>query len=78
MSILGNILLSPVKFPIFIAKKVSEIAMKEIFNEEKIREDLKKLYTQLEKGEISEEEFESLEEGLVGLLEEAIANKQGT
>ena len=78
MSILGDILLSPVKFPIFIAKKVREIAMDELFNEEKIREDLKELYTQLEKGEISEEEFESREEEMVDLLEEIMANKQGT
>ncbi len=78
MSILGDILLSPIKLPIFIAKKVNEIAMGEIFNEEKIREDLKELYTQLEKGEITEEEFESREEELVDLLEEVIANKQGT
>ncbi|MBD3182397.1 gas vesicle protein GvpG [Candidatus Poribacteria bacterium] len=77
MGILDNILLAPIKLPVFIAKKIDEMAKEELFNEDKIREDLRNLYLQLEKGEISEEEFEEKEEELVDILEEIAAQKGG-
>jgi len=53
-----------------IGKKLHEMAMEEFLDEDRVREELKELYVLLEAGKISEEEFESREEELVGRLEE--------
>ena len=75
MGILGSILLAPIKGPYWIAKKVHEMAMEELLDEDKVREELKELYVLLEAGKISEEEFERQEEELVGRLEEIMSYK---
>lgn len=77
MGLLTDILLAPVKCPYLIAKKVHEMAMEELLDEEGIREELKELYVSLETGKISEEEFERREEELVDLLEEIMSYKGG-
>jgi uncharacterized membrane protein len=53
-----------------LGKKIHEMAMEEFLDEDRVREELKELYVLLEAGKISEEEFESREEELVGRLEE--------
>jgi len=53
-----------------LGKKIHEMAMEEFLDEDRVREELKELYVLLEAGKISEEEFESREEELVGCLEE--------
>lgn len=70
MGLLGSILLAPVKGPYWIAKKVHDMAMDEFLDEDGAREELKELYTSLETGKISEEEFDRREVELVERLEE--------
>jgi hypothetical protein len=72
MGLLDSILLAPVKGPYWIAKKVHEMAMEELLDEDSAREELKELYTLLETGKIGEEEFEHREEELVERMEEVL------
>ena len=53
-----------------LGKKLHEMAMEELLDEDKVRADLKELYVLLEAGKISDEEFELREEELVVRLEE--------
>jgi uncharacterized membrane protein len=53
-----------------LGEKIHEMAMEEFLDEDRVREELKELYVLLEAGKISEDEFESKEEELVGRLEE--------
>lgn len=70
MGLLDSILLAPVKSVYLIGKKIHEMAVDELLDEDGVREELKELYTLLETGKISEEEFERREEELVECLEE--------
>jgi len=70
MGLLVSILLAPVKLPYFIGKKVHEMAMEELLDEDGVREELRELYMLLETSKISEEEFEQREEELVERMEE--------
>jgi len=53
-----------------LGKKLHEMAMEELLDEDKVRADLKELYVLFETGKISDEEFEIREEELVARLEE--------
>lgn len=53
-----------------LGKKIHEVAMEELLDEDRVRDELKELYVLLEAGKISEKEFETREEELVGRLEE--------
>ncbi|MBI4530708.1 MAG: gas vesicle protein GvpG [Candidatus Latescibacteria bacterium] len=75
--LLDDILLAPVKGLHFIAEKVRDAAMEELLDEEGVRRELRELYTLLESGEISEEEFEEGEGELIERLEEIEAYKDG-
>lgn len=70
MILLDSILLAPVKGVCLLGKKVYEMGMEELLDEDSIREDLRELYALLEAGKISEEEFERREEDLVEYIEE--------
>lgn len=72
--LLDDILLAPAKAVHFIAKKVFDLAMEE--RKEGVRQELRELHQMLERGEISEEEFEEREEKLVGWLEEIEISKE--
>ena len=76
MGLLSSILLAPVKGPCWIAKKVHDMAMDELLDEDGTREELKELYTSLETGKISEEEFDRREVELVERIEEIGSYKQ--
>jgi len=75
MMILDSILLAPIKGVYLLGKKLHEMAIDELLDEDKVRADLKELYVLLESGKISEEEFELREEVLVGQLEEIELHK---
>lgn len=77
MGLLSSILLGPIKIPYFIAKKAHDMAMEELLDEDKVREELRELYMLLETEKISEEEFERQEQELVEQLEEIAAYKAG-
>lgn len=75
--LLDDILLAPIKGTLFIAGKIHDLAMEEFLDEEGTRQELRELYALIEKGEISEEEFEEREEELVEWLEQIEAYKEG-
>lgn len=76
MGLLDSILLAPIKGVCFIGRKIHEMAMEELLDEEKVREELKALYVLFETGKISMKEFERREEELVDLVEEIMAYKE--
>lgn len=67
--IIDNILLSPLKFTVWIAAKLRDSAYQEMTDESRVHEELLALQMRYEMGEISEEEYEKQEAGLMDRLE---------
>ncbi|MBL7176146.1 MAG: gas vesicle protein GvpG [Desulfobacteraceae bacterium] len=67
--IIDDILLSPIKFTMWIGKKLEEIAHAELTDESKIHEELLDLQMRYEIGEVSEETYEKEEAMLMERLE---------
>ena len=70
MFLLDDILLSPVKGLYHIFKVIHDQAEEELYNPDKLKEDLMKLQLQLEMDEISEEEYDELEEDILARMAE--------
>ena len=68
--ILDDILFAPIKFPVWVSKKLAESAEKERTDDSRIYEDLLDLQMRYELGEISDEEYEKQESMLMEKLEE--------
>lgn len=78
--LLDDLLLAPLKGVVWLAEKIKEQAEGEFLNEEGVRRELRELYLLLEKGKISEEEFNDQEEQLVErmeAIEEYKKNREG-
>lgn len=76
MLILNGFLLSlPVKGLIGIFKRIAEMAEAELTDESKIREELLQLENLYENGQITEEEYQDREAGLIERLNMAQENK---
>ncbi|NTV67159.1 MAG: gas vesicle protein GvpG [Chlorobaculum sp.] len=75
MFILDDILLAPLNGVIFIGKKINEIVQNEMSDEGAIKEQLMKLQFRFEMDELTEEEYDRLEDELLGTLAEIRANK---
>lgn len=69
MFLVDDILLSPIKFPIFVFKKIGESVQEELTDKDKITSQLRELYLLVEAGKIAEEEFEQMEAELLDKLE---------
>lgn len=67
--IVDDILFSPIKFSVWIAKKLAESAENERMDDSKIYEDLLELQMRNELGEISDEEYDRQETRLMEQLE---------
>jgi len=67
--IIDNILLSPLKFTVWIAAKLRDSAYQEMTDESKVHEKLLALQMRYEMEEISEEEYEKEESRLMDRLE---------
>ena len=67
--LIDDILLFPLKFPVWIGKKIEEAAYQELIDESKVREELLALQMRLEMGEITDEEYEKEETTLMERLE---------
>lgn len=67
--IIDDILLFPLKIPIWIGKKLREMAYEEITDESKVHEELLHLQMRYEMGEVSEEIYEKEEVRLMERLE---------
>jgi len=68
--IVDDILFAPIKFPVWIAKKLSESAEKEMTDDSRIYEDLLNLQMRYELEEVSDEEYDRQETRLMEKLEE--------
>lgn len=69
MFLVDDILLSPIKFPIFVFKKIGESVQEELTDKDKITSQLRELYLLVEAGKITEEAFEQMEAELLDKLE---------
>jgi len=71
MFLLDDILLSPLRGVIWLARKINDAAQNEIANEgEAIKSELSEIYMLLETGKITEEEFDRREKTLLDRLDE--------
>jgi hypothetical protein len=71
MFLIDDILLSPLRGILWIAREVDKAAQEELANEsETIKADLSELYLMLETGRITEEEFDAREKKLLDRLDE--------
>jgi len=68
--IVDDILLAPIKIPVWVARKLTELAEKEKTDDSKIYEDLMELQMRYEMDEISSEEYDKQETRLMERLEE--------
>lgn len=68
--IIDDIILAPIRFPVWVARKLSESAEKEMTDDSRIYEDLLELQMRNELGEISDEEYDRQETRLMEKLEE--------
>ena len=67
--LLDDILLAPVKFPMWIAQKVGDAAYAQMTDDAAVRQQLLELQMRLELGEVSEEEYERREADLLKEIE---------
>jgi hypothetical protein len=75
--IVDDILLSPIKFTIWLGEKLREAAYQEVTDESKIHERLLHLQMQYEMEEISQEEYEKQESWLMEQLEAIRKMREG-
>jgi len=68
--LLDDILLAPIKGVKWIAEKMEEMANKELFDPDKIREELMTLQAKLDMGEMKEEDYTAREKKLLERLTE--------
>jgi hypothetical protein len=68
MFLLDDILLAPIKGVKWISEKMRELAEKDLFDPDKIQEELMSMQAKLDMGEISEEEYKIKEKELLERL----------
>lgn len=71
MFLIDNIFSAPAKGFMNILKVIHDEAHNELYNPEKIRQELMQLQVKLEMNEITEEEYDAAEEILLDRLDEA-------
>lgn len=76
--IIDDILLSPIKFTIWLGEKLRDAAYQEMTDESKMQEGLLQLQMRYEMEEISQEEYEKQESRLMEQLEAIRKMKEGT
>ena len=76
--IIDDILFSPLKFTIWLGKKLRDVAYQEMTDESKIHEGLLDLQMRYEMDEISIEKYEEEESKLMEYLEAIRQLKEGT
>ena len=70
MLLIDDILLSPVKGLMYLAKQIHKAAEEEFLNEENVSAELSELYMMLETEKITEDEFNNKESELLNRLEQ--------
>lgn len=71
MFLIDDILMSPVNFTVWLAKKIKDQAEKELYDVEALKEALEELRERYEAREVSLEEFQRREDRLLKTLQEA-------
>ncbi|MEM8895546.1 MAG: gas vesicle protein GvpG [Bacteroidota bacterium] len=71
MFLIDDIVLAPMRGVFSLVKVIHDKVEEELYNPEKIQEDLMKLQLRFEMDEISEEKYDELEEELLGRLAES-------
>lgn len=71
MFLIDDILMSPVNFTVWLAKKIKDHAEKELYDVEVLKSALEELREQHEAAELSDKEFEQREDLLLKSLQEA-------
>ena len=78
---LVTLLTAPISAPLlgfrFILEQLRQVAERELFDEDRIREDLLLLQLRLEEGEITEEEYVAQEADIMARLRAARAHRTG-
>lgn len=77
MFLIDDILLAPIKGVKWVAEKLQDLADKELFDPDKIREELMTLQAKLDMGEIKEEDYAAREKELLERLTEIQAREEG-
>ena len=76
MFLLDDILLAPIKGIKWIGEKLQDVADKELFDPDKIHEELMSLQAKLDMGDINEEEYGLKEKELIERLNEIQKRKE--
>ena len=76
MFLLDDLIFAPVKGVGWLAKQIADEANKQLFDEASIKESLERLQELREAGEVSEKEFQELEDKLLARLQKARAMKR--
>lgn len=74
--LLDDILLAPLKGVKWLSEKLRDMAEKELYDEDKIQEELMTLQAKLDMEEITEEEYRSCEKVLLERINEIQKRKQ--
>lgn len=74
--LLDDILLAPLKGIKWVTEKLRDVAEAELFDEDKIQEELMTLQAKLDMGEITEEDYRKVEETLIKRINEVQKRKE--
>ena len=76
MFVIDDILLLPLQPVLMVAEKIDEMVQKELYDEDRIKENLMNLQLKLDMGQISPEEYDKQEEELLARLNQVLAGKE--
>ena len=76
MFIIDDILLLPLQPVLMVAEKIDELVKKELYSEDRIKENLMQLQLKLDMDQISLEEYERQEGELLARLDQILAEKE--
>ena len=76
MFLLDDILLAPIKGIKWVAEKLQDVADRELYDPDKIREELMSLQAKLDMGDIGEEEYQQREKDLLERMTEIQQRKE--
>ncbi|MBI5701011.1 gas vesicle protein GvpG [Candidatus Saganbacteria bacterium] len=76
MFIIDDILLLPLQPVLMVAEKIDEMVQKELYDEDRIKENLMNLQLKLDMNQISQEEYERQEKNLLERLNQIISEKE--
>jgi len=74
--LLDDILLAPIKGIKWVAEKLQDVADRELYDPDKIREELMSLQAKLDMGDIGEEEYQQREKDLLERMTEIQQRKE--